>query len=132
MDLTTSLNKAAQASSSSRQITAWLTQAREAASSPNPNQAARECGLTCHIAEAFPATLLFLFRWIEQGQEKTSDAFLQTLSANNLAGGDTSARAIPLAAILTTAGCPFPTDLYQQLTHHQEIEDLITQVQDAD
>ena len=68
----------------------WLAQARD--SSEDDLQAAAGFGLTCHIPEAFPATLLFLLRY--------PGDLMEALSQNTLAGGDTSARAMLIALVL--------------------------------
>lgn len=82
---------------------------------------ASEFGLTCHLAEAFPATLYFALRWHKKGANLTEDDFLEALSENALAGGDNSARAIPLAAMLAAAGCQIPLSLWQKI---DEVDDL--------
>ncbi|MGJ8723510.1 MAG: alpha/beta fold hydrolase [Roseibacillus sp.] len=102
----------------------WLQQAQDALSNDDYLQATADFGLTCHIPEAFPATLYFALRWHSQGSTLTEEAFLTTLSDNGLAGGDNSARAIPLAVFLAAAGCPTPTSLWENLTDHETLNAL--------
>ncbi|MEM9081386.1 MAG: alpha/beta fold hydrolase [Verrucomicrobiota bacterium] len=125
-DLAAALEQSAAASYPALPAVDWLQKAKDAASRNTPNETAAEFGLTCHIPEAFPATIQYLYRWLNNGAEKSSHALLQILSENNLAGGDTSARAMPLAAILSAAGCPLPAELYSQLDHASEIDQLLS------
>ena len=127
-NLEVALTKAATANYTALPASKWLEQAKAAAEAGNLNQSASEFGLTCHIPEAFPTTFQYLFHWIAQGSEKSSQALLSILSANNLAGGDTSARAILIAALLVAAGCPLSHELYQKLHHSSSIDKLISLV----
>lgn len=54
---------------------------------------AKEFGQSCSVANAFPLTLYFSLNF--------SGNFMETMSQNALAGGDTSARAMILAILLT-------------------------------
>lgn len=102
----------------------WLTQATEALRCEDYLKAAADFGLTCHIPEAFPATLYFALRWHRNGAGTSESDFLTALSKNSLAGGDTSARAIPLAVFLAAAGCRIPNDLWEQLDAHESLSTL--------
>ncbi|MDQ8192082.1 alpha/beta fold hydrolase [Roseibacillus persicicus] len=102
----------------------WLAQANEALAQEDYRKAAASFGLTCHIPEAFPATLYFALRWHQAGAGTSESDFLATLSDNSLAGGDTSARAIPLAVFLAAAGCRIPNHLWDCLDAHESLSAL--------
>lgn len=102
----------------------WLQKAQDALPNDDHLKSAADFGLTCHIPEAFPAALYYALRWHQQGAALTEDAFLTTLSDNALAGGDNSARAIPLATFLAAAGCPAPRSLWEKLTAHKTLSAL--------
>ena len=118
------LQEAAQANYPNLPTQDWLASAQQALTGDDHLKASANFGLTCHIPEAFPATLYYALRWHQQGAKLNSQNFLTTLSDNSLAGGDTSARAIPLAALLAAAGVAIPTDLWQKLTAHQTLSAL--------
>ena len=102
----------------------WLAKAKDALPNDDSLKVASDLGLTCHASEAFPIALYFALRWHKQGAACTEEAFLATLSENTLAGGDNSARGIPLAAFLAAAGCPTPTHLWENLTAHKTLNAL--------
>ena len=104
----------------------WLAKAKDALSNDDFLKVTTDFGLTCHSSEAFPIALYFALRWHKQGATCTEDAFLATLSDNILAGGDNSARAIPLAVFLAAAGCPTPTHLWEDLADHKTLSALET------
>lgn len=125
-NLPEALEQAAQADYQNLSARAALDAAKEALNEDDFLKVASEFGLTCHLPEAFPATLFFALRWHQQGASLSENAFLTTLSENALAGGDNSARAIPLAALLASAGVPVPTKLWQQLSAHPTLAALET------
>ena len=121
--LAVALQKAAAVDYSDLPAQKWLDEARSAVAG-DPNKAAADFGLTCHLSEAFPATLLFAFRWLEAGADTSPEAFLQILSENAKAGGDTSARAILLAALLVASGCSELPSMWYEVTAASQIEAL--------
>ncbi|MBK1833378.1 alpha/beta fold hydrolase [Roseibacillus ishigakijimensis] len=123
-DLPAALEKAAASDYADLPAREWLQKARGALSSEDPSQVAADFGLTCHIPEAFPATLYFALRWHQQGADPSAEGFLASLSENILAGGDNSARAIPQALLLTAAGCEIPLDLWNRLEAHETLSAL--------
>ncbi len=123
-NLPQALAEAAQATYEHLPAGDWLGRAEAALTEEAPLKVAADFGLTCHLPEAFPATLYFALRWHQQGAQLSSEAFLRTLSENGLAGGDTSARAIPLAALLAAAGAEIPLSLWEELTAHPELSAL--------
>lgn len=106
--------------------TEYLQQATAALSEDDFLKQASAFGLTCHLAEAFPITLYFALRWHQQGANLSESAFLTTLSENGLAGGDNSARAIPLALFLAAAGCQVPSQLWENLDDFSSLSALET------
>ncbi len=73
----------------------WLAIAREAAAMDDHLASTAKLGLTCHLPEAFPATLHYALRF--------PDDLTAALSANALAAGDNSARGMPLGMLLGAA-----------------------------
>ena len=102
----------------------WLSKATKALTNEDYLKEASALGLTCHVKEAFPLALYFALRWHQKGADTSEEAFLTALSENSLAGGDTSARAIPLAAFLAAAGCQIPSDLWKDLDAHETLSAL--------
>ena len=118
------LKKAAQSDYSHLPASEWLAKAESALDNDDHLKVSADFGLTCHISEAFPLTLYFALRWHQQGAHTTADGFLTTLSENALAGGDNSARAIPLASFLAAAGCSVPRKLWNKITAHNSLSAL--------
>jgi len=110
--------KAAAADYQSLPATEWLAQGR-AAVTGDLQENANALGLTCHVPEAFPLTLAIALRF--------EDDPLEALSANALAGGDSSARGMLLGMLLGAkhglAG--FPADLVENLRAGCRIESLL-------
>jgi putative redox protein len=104
----------------------FLKQARQALGAASPREVAADFGLTCHFHEAFPLALYFALRSERAGESRDENAFLTALSENALAGGDTSARAIPLAAMLAAAGWRIPESLWEELVAFEHLSALET------
>ncbi|MBK1830654.1 ADP-ribosylglycohydrolase family protein [Verrucomicrobiaceae bacterium R5-34] len=87
----------------------------------DPLQAAEDLGLTCHTSEALPVLLFFLLRY--------PDDIASALSTNALAGGDNSARAIPLAMLLTQANGwgSYQEKVYAEVNQRRHIDDILVQ-----
>jgi len=98
--------------------TNWLSQAR-AAVNGELQESANALGLTCHVPEAFPLTLVIALR--------LEDDPAGALSANALVGGDSSARGMLLGLLLGAkyglAG--FPAEWTEQLRAGPRIESLL-------
>ncbi|MDP0492579.1 MAG: ADP-ribosylglycohydrolase family protein [Verrucomicrobiota bacterium JB023] len=117
------LEKAASATYQALPAKQWLEQARAQLES-EPNAATSNFGLTCHLPEAFPATLYFALRWHAQGADRREETFLKTLSDNALAGGDNAARGIPLAAMMAASGANLPAKQWKEVEAAKQIEAL--------
>lgn len=102
----------------------YLQKATAALAEDDYSKQATAFGLTCHLAEAFPSTLYFALRWHQKGGACKESAFLAALSENGLAGGDNSARAIPLAVLLAAAGCGVPQHLWKLLADYDSLSAL--------
>lgn len=98
----------------------YLQQAQEAAASPDHMAASAQLGLTCHLPEAFPVTLHYALRY--------ANDLPGALSANGLAGGDTSARAMLIGLLLGGANGfqALPWDWVHSLASHRDLDALLS------
>jgi len=77
-------------------------------------KASATIGLTCHLPEAFPLTLFIALQ--------PNLSFLQRISLNGLAGGDTSARAMLLAILFTESNLKEIEEFYNKLNSQEKAQ----------
>lgn len=119
-DVADALDQAAGAAYAALAAKEGLAKARAVADDDDPAKAAAGLGLTCHMSEAFPCTLLFLLR--HPGDLEAA------LSENALAGGDTSSRAMLIGLVLgaTLGFAAIPGRWMDGLSARHELAALVT------